>query len=122
MSALLWVGLGGACGAVLRHAVGLGLRSLYGGPFPAATMVVNVAGCLAIGWALGNQASDPRWSEPMRAFGVIGFLGAFTTFSSFGLETVHLVQVGRVGAAFWSVALNLVLGLGAVVVGAHLAS
>lgn len=120
MVTVIWVGLGGMVGALLRYGIGLGVRALHGGAFPAATLLVNVLGCLAIGWALGSGGGEPRVGEGLRAFAVVGLLGAFTTFSTFGVETVHLLQSGRIGAALASVGLNLGLGLLAVGVGAWL--
>ncbi len=120
MVTAIWVGLGGMLGALLRYGVGLGVRALHGGPFPAGTLLVNVLGCFAIGWALGHGAGEPRVSGDLRAFAVVGLLGAFTTFSTFGVETVHLIQGGRLGAALGSAALNFGLGLLAVVAGSWL--
>ncbi|MFT7677940.1 MAG: CrcB protein [Planctomycetota bacterium] len=120
MVAAAWVGLGGMLGALLRYGVGLVLQSLPGGAFPAATLMVNVLGCLALGYLLGSHGSDPRVSESMRLFLGVGLLGAFTTFSTFGVETVNLVQGGNLPMALASVGLNLALGFAAVLVGVFL--
>lgn len=120
MVAAVWVGLGGMLGALLRYGVGLALQSWHEGPFPAATLTVNALGCLALGYLLGNHASDPRVSEGMRLFVGVGLLGAFTTFSTFGVETVNLVRDGNLPLALASVGLNLGLGFAAVLVGVFL--
>ncbi len=93
----LWVAAGGSLGAVSRF-----LLSTYvfsAGRFPWATLVINIAGSFAIGliWGLSNHHA---WFEEWgRYFIVVGFLGAFTTFSAFSFETVGLVESGRVVSA-----------------------
>ena len=84
---LLQVALGGAVGAVLRWGAGLAL------PFPYGTLAVNVAGALAIGilWVGLAQRLHPLL--------ITGVLGGFTTFSAFSLDTLRLVEAGRIGAA-----------------------
>ena len=120
MVAAFWVGLGGMIGALLRYGVGLALQSWHAGPFPAATLAVNAVGCLALGYLLGSQASNPGVSDGLYLFLGVGLLGAFTTFSAFGAETVGLVQDGNLSLALASVGLNLGLGFAAVLVGAFL--
>jgi len=121
---VLLVALGGALGAVLRYLVG---RAVGAAAFPWATLCVNVVGCLGIGFGLawlqrataaGSVA--PERAADLRLVVVVGLLGGLTTFSAFGQETVALVRAGALGAACASIALNLGLGFGAVVVGARL--
>ena len=113
MSALVWVACGGAIGAVARYAgvkacVSLGLASA------SATLVVNVVGCFLIGILLSvlSAAEAPR--EDVRLFCVVGVLGSFTTFSTFGWETWELVRAQQLGTAVLNVLLHLFLGLAAV--------
>jgi len=123
--AWIWVAMGGALGALGRYGVGLVLPRA---PFPLATLAVNVVGCLAIGWYLvwstrgiaAGTLAEARAAD-LRLFFVVGLLGAFTTFSAFGHETVTLLREGALGAACASIALNLGLGLGAVLLGARIA-
>ena len=95
MKYLLFVALGGAAGAVMRYAMANWIHRLWEGHFPLGTLLVNALGSLAIGvlyvLILGRQALHPDW----RDITMIGFLGAFTTFSTFSLETVHLIEAGQ---------------------------
>lgn len=119
------VALGGALGASTRYGVGRVLvASLKEHPLalPAATLLVNVAGCLAIGavlpWLLAREADGA--AQHARLLVVVGVLGALTTYSTFGLETMTLWREGKAGIAVGYVALHLILGLGAVAIGAWL--
>ncbi|MDA1264372.1 MAG: fluoride efflux transporter CrcB [Planctomycetota bacterium] len=121
MHVLVLVGLGGAVGALLRYGASVQLQSI-GGTFPAATLVVNVIGCLAIGAALGMTGRATELPETWRLFLVVGLLGSLTTFSTFGKETVDLVVAGESGRALLVVAANLALGLPAVWLGARISA
>ncbi len=107
MTALL-VALGGAVGALLRWGVG---RWLSGSRFPWATLVVNVVGSLLLGVVV--TASD-GWPQILLGSGVAG---ALTTYSTFALETLLLVDEGRRRAAVLNVAASLALALGAFALG-----
>lgn len=117
MDRILLVGIGGAAGSVLRYLVSGWVQSVSGVSFPFGTLVVNVTGCLVIGFL--SYLADVRGvlTPEMRALLVIGVLGGFTTFSSFGNETMALVRDAEIGYAFANIALSLILGLGAVYVG-----
>lgn len=122
MKDVLWVGIGGALGAVSRFGLGLVVTRYLGTGFPWATLAINLLGCLAIGLALGGPpGSLGLLSRDMRLLGVIGFLGAFTTFSTFGWETVALLQGGKPWLAVLYVATSVLLGLGAVALGLWIA-
>lgn len=111
---LALVALGGALGSVLRFlASGMAHRLLPGLLFPVGTLVVNVAGSLAIG-LIGGAAESRSFLVPeARVFLFTGLLGGFTTFSAFAYESLGLA----LDAAWWRLALNVVaqllLGLGA---------
>ena len=117
MQWLLVLGFGGV-GAVMRVAIAaaLGPRS-----FPWATLLVNLAGCLAIGavheWLATRAALSPLWRPALLG----GLLGGFTTFSAFGLETWTLLQSGRVGAAVLYALGSVALGVLGVALGLALA-
>jgi len=109
----LAVMLGGALGSLVRHWCTLWIVQRHGETFPWATITVNVTGCFVVGFVsawlapTGSLAVSPA----TRLFVVVGFLGGFTTFSAFSLQTLVLAQQGRwlaVGAnVFGSVALCL---------------
>ena len=114
----LYVGIGGSAGAILRYAAGSLVHSaVHSDKFPLGTLAVNVAGCLAFGIGYGVTGGMQNLSEETRAFVFVGLLGGFTTYSSFGFETVHLLRAGNAGTAATYVALSLILGIGAVWLG-----
>jgi fluoride exporter len=118
----LLIGAGGFIGAVARYGVGGAIQEWSGSiDFPYGTLAVNVAGCLLIG--LLSQLSELRGvlSPETRFFIFIGFLGAFTTFSTFGNETLGLLSGEKNLLAFLNMGLHMVLGLGAVWIGQALA-
>jgi len=117
----LAVALGGLVGTLLRHATA-NLCSLGGSlGVPAATLMVNLSGCLAIGylaqWSLENNLENHWWVIGIRA----GLLGGLTTFSSFGLDIVRLWQAARPEAAIGLASAHVFLGIGAVIAGMHFA-
>jgi len=112
------VAIGGALGSVGRLVIGVQAATLFPAlRYPLGTTVVNVVGCFLIGFLVEygalRWADTPEW----RAFLVVGFLGGFTTFSAFGLETVNLLRAGDLTLAAISVALQIIVGLLAVVSG-----
>ncbi|MBB5720768.1 CrcB protein [Loktanella ponticola] len=106
---LISVAVGGALGAVLRYLVGLAVM------FPLGTLTVNTVGSLAIGaiWALVHAKGLHAWLP----FLMTGFLGGFTTFSAFSLDTLRLVEAGRLAAAGGYVMASVLLSLAACAVG-----
>jgi CrcB protein len=122
MGKLLLVGFGGFIGSVLRYGAGSWVyRMKAGWSFPLETLLINVAGCLLIGFLAGWSETRGVLAESTRAFLFIGLLGGFTTYSAFGHETFQLLRGARWPEAATSVALQLVLGIGAVWVGGALA-
>lgn len=120
MQKLLLIGVGGAIGALLRYALsGLAYR-LLGETFPWGTLIVNVLGCFVIGilWAAAERTP---LSPGMHVFVFTGTLGAFTTFSTYGLETFNLLRDGEVMSALGNVLASNLIGLGAVVAGFFIA-
>ena len=108
---MLAVAAGGAFGALLRMWVGQGIDGLLGRGFPFGTLVVNVSGSLAMGVVyvvlFERYEIPPEW----RAALVVGFLGAFTTFSTFSIDTLLLVQQGEHARAGMNVVLSVLLCL-----------
>ena len=117
MSRTLFVGIAGLAGTLLRYWVSGFVARRYGETFPVGTMVVNVLGCLLAG-AIFNLTEERFLINPtLRTVILIGFLGGFTTFSSYGLQTFTLLRDGEFGLATLNVAVSNVLGLFMVWVG-----
>jgi len=121
MTQFLYISVGAILGANLRFFVSLWASQQFGVGFPFGTLLVNVVGCFVIGLFYGLGETRITITPELRLFVVIGFLGAFTTFSSFGNETVNLVRSGDLWLALLNVAGNNLLGLLVVVTGAALA-
>lgn len=118
MTLALLVGAGGFVGSVLRYLVSGWVQQLAGGHWlPYGTLTVNVLGCLAIGLLSGLAENLQVLSPQTRALLLIGLLGGFTTFSTFGYETFAMARDGQVLAAVGNMGLQLVLGLAAVWLG-----
>lgn len=114
----LIVGLGGFCGAALRYLVGGAVhRLIAGGSFPYGTVTVNLLGCFVLGALMGFVESRQLFGPSMRSFALIGLLGGFTTFSTFGYETFALLRQQQLLLAFANVSLQLVVGVGLVALG-----
>lgn len=113
---LAMIFLGSGVGGVLRYGVSLGVHGLVKTTFPLGTLVVNISGCLAMGF-LAVALSGPLVREEHRALLLIGLLGGYTTFSAFGRETISLLHNGQIMAAMLNIALSNVLGLLGVWVG-----
>ncbi len=88
----LIVGCGGAIGSILRYGIGILSVRLWGLNFPWGTMAVNVIGALLIGIFAGLVSSFQNWAETTRLFLMVGILGGFTTFSTFSLDAVMLIE------------------------------
>lgn len=115
LSKLLFVGLGGFLGAALRYVTsGVVNRVTTQTQFPYGTFVVNMIGCLLIGFFAGLADSRDLFTATSRAFVFSGVLGAFTTFSTFSYETMGLFQNGQTSPALTNMGLQLLLGLVAV--------
>ncbi len=117
MPTLVLVGLGGGLGAVTRYLLAGVAHRWTSSAFPVGTLCVNTLGCLAVGIFMGLIDDKNVLGPNTRLFLVIGFLGAFTTFSALGYETVELLRDGQVVAAVLNAVANYGLGLGAVLVG-----
>ena len=120
----LWllVGTGGFIGSVSRYALGgLAQRLAPEALFPWGTLAVNVIGCLLIGFVASLGETKGWLGAGGRAFLLVGILGGFTTFSSFGYETWSLFRDGQLGFGLANACANMVLGLLAVLLGVALA-
>lgn len=119
MTTWLAVGVGGAAGSMARHAVNVvAVRLVPHLALPYATFAVNIAGCFVIGLLAGLlSAGRLTMTADARALVFVGILGGFTTFSTFGLDTITLLQSGLRSTAIVNVGGQVALGLLAVYLG-----
>ncbi len=111
------VGLGGFFGAIARYASSGLVQRWAGDGFPAGTLAVNLAGCVLIGAMSAIAEGATGLPEQARLVLVVGLLGSFTTFSTFGNETFELLRDGRIRVAGAYVAGSILLGVGGVILG-----
>jgi fluoride exporter len=118
---MLLVLVGGAIGAPLRYLTDLFVQSRHNSVFPWGTFTVNVAGSFVLGATAGavTTAGGPAWVLTLVG---TGFCGALTTFSTFGFETVRLVENGSLRAAALNVSASLLVGMAACTAGWSLAA
>lgn len=116
MRNLLFVGLGGFFGAIARYSVGLWIDARAGTAFPYATLTINLGGSFVLGVLAGAFEFGSVSPEARLALGV-GFLGAFTTFSTFTYEIVRLVDTGSATLALLYVVASAALGITAAILG-----
>ena len=113
---------GGGFGSGLRYLVAGSLQKQMSSGFPLGTLTVNLVGCLLIGLLATWFSGALEVREQVRVAILVGVLGGFTTFSSFGLETVSLVQRGQWGSAMLYVAVSNIVGFVAVWAGIRMVS
>jgi len=116
---LIQVAAGGAAGASLRWISGIGITRMVGQGFPMAIISVNVLGSVLMG--LFVVFAGQRGLTHLSPLVMTGFLGGFTTFSAFSLETVTLIERGELGTAAAYVLLSVVLSVGGLALGVWLA-
>jgi len=124
MDRYLLVLLGGAVGSLARYVTGTAVMSRFSGRFPLGTLIVNVSGCFLIGVLMTLLTEKPAPHPNWRLFLVVGFLGGFTTFSSFAYETFTAAREGRMWVGLVNVLASVALGylavwLGAISAGRH---
>ena len=108
---LVAIGFAGALGALARYGVSLVALRWLGQDFPYGTLCVNLAGCFLLGLLAELTLQNSNLAPQTRAIVGTGFLGAFTTFSTFGIETYRALQAGDWGVAAANVGLNVIGGL-----------
>jgi CrcB protein len=115
---VLLVGIGGALGSITRFLVSGWVQTASRNVnFPFGTLAVNITGCFTIGFLAQLSESQGLFTSESRAFVFIGILGGFTTFSSFGNETINLLRGGEMLGALANVGANVITGLFAVWLG-----
>ena len=107
MERLFWICVAGAAGTATRYFLALWTAARFGSAFPFGTLIVNLSGCFLIA-AVMHVALTAGWSHTTRAAVTIGFLGGFTTYSSFNYETTRLAEEGAGATAALNVALTVV--------------
>lgn len=117
MLKVLLIGIGGSFGALARYGLSGLAHRWISTSFPLGTLLVNTLGCIAIGGAMCLVEERQLLSTEMRLLLLIGFLGSFTTFATFGYETFEMLHAREIWTAAWNVALNVALGAGSVAVG-----
>jgi len=115
LSFLLAVGIGGFIGAMLRFAISIWIQKLFPFMFPMGTLIVNVAGSFIIGFMTLYFESVASYHQ--KALVITGVLGAFTTFSTFSIETVTMLQESLYSKAFVNITLNVFLCIVATIIG-----
>ncbi|MDN5332040.1 MAG: fluoride exporter [Tepidanaerobacteraceae bacterium] len=113
----LFIAIGGAAGALLRYFMSVWLNDKIATAFPIGTLVVNLLGSFLLGLIYSISMKFIMPVEIVRALVMVGFLGAFTTFSTFSLETFLLIYEGSFALAFLNVLTNLLGGFVAVFLG-----
>ena len=102
--------LAGGVGTMARYLLSGVVYQSFGSRFPYGTLMINVLGCFLIGFLVALSQEKVVMSENVKLFLIIGFLGAFTTFSTFIFETASLIRTGQSLAAFFNVLISVVIG------------
>ena len=121
MNAILSIALGGALGAVARHGLNSGVTALFGFKFPLGIMAVNILGSFILGVLVTAFALYWDVHHLFRTMIVVGFLGAFTTFSTFSLDSVAMLERGDIGAGLFYIAGSVIFSITALYFGMALA-
>jgi CrcB protein len=117
-TALLLVGAGGCLGAIARYLVAIVVANRLGTDWPFGTFIINISGCLVIGFFMTLVSERVVISDQWRLFFPVGFIGAYTTFSSYEYEIWRLVEVRALGRATSYIAASTIVGFVAVWLGA----
>jgi len=114
----LLVAVGGALGSVARYGGGVLVGRVWSSSFPLATMLINIIGSLAMGLFIGWLArTTPAWQADARLFVAVGVFGGFTTFSSFSLDTIAMLERGEIAPALLYVLVSVLVGIAALYYG-----
>lgn len=117
MKQVLFVGLGGAAGSILRYVTNMITLKYYSASFPLATFIVNMVGCFLAGLIFGLITQETTEAQNLKFLLITGFCGGFTTFSAFALENVRLMNSGNTTTAIIYTLASVAAGLVAVWIG-----
>ncbi len=117
----LAIAIGGGLGSVARFVISREIENWLGSYLPYGTLTVNVLGSFALGWFAEIFLDHPEISSAIRLGLTVGFLGAFTTFSTFSYESLQLLLNGAVWSAFFNIVINAVACIGMCYVGMQMA-
>lgn len=117
MKAILFVGIGGAVGSIMRYLIGILGGLLFKSSFPIATLTINFIGCVLIGLLFGYFEKNDGLNPQLKLLLITGFCGGFTTFSTFAAENVQLMEQGNYGMLGLNVMGSVFLGIGGVILG-----
>ena len=118
---LFAIAIGGGLGSIARFVISREMGIWLGNYLPYGTLTVNIAGSLALGWVITFFFDRPELSSALRLGITVGFLGAFTTFSTFSYESLQLLLDGAVWRAIFNVVLNAAVSIGMCYLGMQLA-
>jgi CrcB protein len=118
MNPYLLVAIGGALGSMGRYGTGVLVGKAWSASFPLGTMLINIVGSVAMGLFIGYLVrTTPAWQADARLFVAVGVLGGFTTFSSFSLDAVSMLERGELGLALFYVLGSVIIGIAALFAG-----
>ena len=117
LKSIVFVGIGGAVGSVIRYLLGVLGAHYFKGTFPIATFITNFLGCLIIGLLIGYFGKSNEINPQLKLLLITGFCGGFTTFSTFAAENVQLLENGNYWLLLGNVVGSVILGIGGVILG-----
>lgn len=120
MISVLYVAAGGALGALSRWGLNLTASELTKGDFPYATFIANIVGSFFMGILVAYFLKNVTLSDELKLFLTVGFLGSFTTFSTFSIDAVSLFTRGEILVAITYIFASVILSIGAVMLGTYL--
>jgi CrcB protein len=114
---ILFAGIGGAAGSIMRYLISFFINKYNSGVFPLATFIVNIVGCFIIGLLLAFVEKNMALANEIRMLMIVGFCGGLTTFSAFSAENITLFHNGNYVTLAIYVLASVILGVAAVFLG-----